>query len=388
MKTEHVRTPDKPVRVVLEGVPRVTFQAEPGRDAETNPFPSCLRACLEYLGDDLGYREFTWQGSTWRQSLTYVHLMGTTGAAFRLSWRPGWHMDNVAIMHMSDEPSAPFDRAFEAIGYDYEFLFPEEGHDTESRWRARIVESIRDKGRPVLGFGVVGPPECCLITGYDEGGDVLIGWSFFQDFPEFNAGLAFEPSGYFRKRDWFKDTHSALIIGEKIEPPPSGEIYRQALRWALQVVRTPQTTLYGGPRHNGLAAYTAWAEHLSHEFPAEDMGVLRERYMVHNDAVGSVAEGRMYGACFFRQMADREPVMAEDLLAAAACYEAEHDLMWEIWNLTGGIGFSDEQVRKLAEPSVRRQIVPLVHQARDKDAKAADLIEQALAKDSQRGDAG
>jgi hypothetical protein len=319
----------EPTRVVLEGVPRVAFQAEPGRDAETNPFPSCLRACLEYLGDDLGYREFTWQGSTWRQSLTYVYLMGTTGAAFRLAWRPGWHMDNVEIMYMSDEPSAPFDRAFEAIGYDYEFLVPEQGRDNERYWRARIIESIRDRGCPVLGFGVVGPPECCLITGYDEGGDVLIGLSFFQVFPEFSADLEFEPSGYFRKRDWFKDTQSPLVIGEKIERPPLGEVYRMALHWALQVVRTPQTTIYGGTRHNGLAAYTAWADHLAQddEFPTGDLGALQERYLVHNDAVGLVAEGRMYGACFLRQMADREPAMAKDLWAAAACYEAEHDLM-------------------------------------------------------------
>jgi hypothetical protein len=304
--------------------------------------------------------------------------MGTTGAAFRLSWRPGWHPDNVAIVHMSDDPTAPFNRAFEAIGYEYAFLLPGQGREI---WRARIIESIRDQGRPVLGFGVVGPPECCLITGYDKGGDVLIGWSFFQDFPEFSAGLKFEPPGCFRKQDWFKDTQSLLVIGEKIEQPPLGEIYREALRWALQVVRTSQTTIYGGPRHNGLAAYTAWAEHLSHddEFPPEDTGTLCERYMVHNDAVGLVAEGRMYGACFLRLMADREPAMAKDLLAAAACYEAEHDLMWEIWNLTGGIGFSEEQVCKLADPEVRRQAAPIIRQARNMDEKAASHIEQALA---------
>lgn len=40
-------------------------------------------------------------------------------------------------------------------------------------------------------------PQPALITSYDEGGGVLIGWSFFQDFPDFNAGLEFEPSGQF-----------------------------------------------------------------------------------------------------------------------------------------------------------------------------------------------
>lgn len=178
-----------PARLVLEGVPRVSFRSEPGQDAQTTPLP----ACLEYLGDGLGMHEFEWRGSSWQQSNTYTYLMGTTGAAFRLSWRPGWHLDNVEIMYMSDEPTAPSERAFEAVGRDYEFLLPQEDRDAKEYWRQRIVDSIYSLSRPVLAFGVVGLPECCLVTGYDEGGQVLIGWSFFQDFPEFNAGVEFEP---------------------------------------------------------------------------------------------------------------------------------------------------------------------------------------------------
>jgi len=110
------------------------------------------------------------------------------------------------------------------------------------------------------------------------------------------------------------------------------------------------------------------------------MAMLRERHMVHDDAVGTVAEGRWYGAQFLKQVTEHEPAMAEELLSAAACYEAEHDLMWQVWGFVGGIGRSDDHVKKLAEPAVRRQIVPLILQARDKDAEAADHIERALPK--------
>ena len=378
--TNQAKSTVEPARVALEGIRRVGFGVlEEGRDVEGCPFPSCLSACLEYMGEDYGYSTVEVEGSTWRENNLYIYLMGTTGAAFRLSWKPGWHLDNVEIMYLSDDPAAPFDRAFEAVGYGYEFIFKEEGRDNEATFRQRIIESLRDHGRPVLGFGVVGPPECCIITGYDEYGDVLIGWSFFQVFPDFNAGVEFEPSGYFRKRDWFKDTESPIIIGQKRERSPLSEIYRKALEWALKVVRTPVTF---GDRHNGLAAYTAWADHLlrDDEFATDDMTVLRERHMVHNDAAATVAEGRWYAAHFLKQIAEHEPAMAEDLLAAAACYEAEHDLMWQIWGLVGGIGFADEHVQKLAEPAVRRQMVPIILQARDKDAEAAEHIEQALAK--------
>lgn len=369
-----------PSRFVLEGVPRVGFQADPGRDAQTMPFPSCLTSCLEFLGDGMGIREFEWRGSAWQQSRTYTFLLGTSGAAFRLSWRPGWHLDNVEVMYMSDEPTAPFDRAFEAIGRAYEFLYPQEGRDDETYWRQRIIESLHGRGRPVLAFGVVGPPECCLVTGYDQDGDVLIGWSFFQYFPEFNTGVEFEPSGEFRKRDWFEATQTPLIIGDRRPRQPLDQIYRRALEWGLVVVRTPATSVYEARRHNGLAAYQAWAGHIGadEEFATDDVRVLWERYMVHNDAVGLVAEGRWYAAAFLRQVARHQPAAAEPLQVAAACYEAEHDLMWQLWGLVGGIGFSEDHVRALAEPATRREMVPIILQARDLDAEAAENIERAL----------
>jgi hypothetical protein len=370
---------DQPIRVVLEGVPRVGFYDGGERCPEDVPFPSCLRACLEFMGEDYGHKLIVEHDSTWRLDYAYTYIMGTSGAAFRLSWRPGWYEDNVDIMFISDDPGALFRRAFEAVGYAHENILMEGGRDNEAYFRRRIIESIHEKGRPVLGFGVIGPPECCIVAGYDKYGDFLIGWNFFQGIPEFNAGVEFEPSGYYRKRDWFKDTEGLIIIGEKQERPPPGEICREALQWALGVVRTPVTH---EDRHSGLAAYTAWADALKRDdaFPADDMAVLRQRHMVHNDAVGTVAEGRWYGAQFLMQMAEHKPSMAEELLAAAECYKEEHDLMWQVWNLVGGTGFSDKHVKKLTDPATRRRIVPLILQARDKDAEAAAQIERALAK--------
>ncbi len=128
-------------------------------------------------------------------------------------------------MAASADPLDGFRRAFEAAGYACQFAlkrdfaqshgYPQAQDYGEDDFRALIVQSIRDTGRPVIAFGVVGPPECSLITGYDEGGDVLIGWSFFQDEAWCNAGVEFEPSGYFRKRNWFADTHGLILIGDK-----------------------------------------------------------------------------------------------------------------------------------------------------------------------------
>ena len=375
-------------RIVLDGVPRVGFYHEMQRHADAKMrcpedvcFPSVVRACLEFLGDGLGCRQVGVWNKDWRLGCAYAYLMGTTGAAFRLNWRPGWHGDNVGTYLVSDDPSEIFRRGFASVGYGCEIVCKtQEGQNSEAFFRRKIVESIRDRGRPVIAHGVIGPPEECIVAGYDEGGDVLVGWNFFQGSPDCNAGVEFEPNGMFRKRDWFKDTCSLVLIGDKRGQPDLGQVYREALAWALQVVRTPRRY---GDRHNGLAAYDAWADHLlrDDEFAADDLAALRLRHEVHDDAIGTVAEGRWYASTFLAEAVHRLPgSMAEHLLAAASCYAAEHDLMWKAWAAVGGLGRDEAKVRKLAEPEVRRQIVPIIRQARDKDAEAANHIERALGK--------
>ncbi|MEN6403847.1 MAG: hypothetical protein ABFD94_18030, partial [Armatimonadia bacterium] len=133
-------------------------------------------------------------------------------------------------------------------------------------------------------------------------------------------------------------------------------------------------------RRNGLAAYEAWAGALQRDddFVADDPAVLWHRYEVHNNAVGSVAEGRWYAAQFLRQMALREEGMAAELVAAAECYEAEHDLMWQAWGAVGGNGRSEAHVRKLQVEAVREEIVSIIMAARAKDEEGAGHLEAAL----------
>ena len=383
-----------PDRKVLEGVPRVNFYEGGKRCPEDIILPSVMRAILEYLGEeDYGCKHCLAQNPDCKILCTYAHLVGVSGAAAFLSWKEGWHGDNVAIFYMSDDAAAPGRRIFEAVGYAYEALEKSESgqnSDDSARFRQAVIESI-SRGMPVIGYGIIGPPEAAIITGYDEGGDVLIGWSFFQNSDESNPGVEFEPSGYFRKRDWFKDTACLLVIGEKQVKPPLAETVRDALAWMLRVTRTPMVRPepdapeWYQHRHNGLAAYDAWAEHLlqDDDFPDDNEAVLRQRYQVHTDAVGTVAEARWYGSLFLAEIAEhfvagpRKPGTSGHILHAAACYAAEHDLMWKIWDLAGGIS-SPDAYRAMTDPAVRRAMVDIIRQAREQDAMAAGHLEQAL----------
>lgn len=381
---------------VLEGVPRVHFWEGSPRCPEDIILPSVTRAVLEYLGEeDYGCRHCLAQNPNCKVLCTYAYLVGVSGAAAYLSWKEGWYGDNVDLSYMDAEPGAAEQHLFHAVGYDYDWVTKEPGRDNEALFRQRISESIQ-RGMPVLGYGVVGPPEAAIIAGYDEGGDVLLGWSFFQDMPPFNAGLTYEPpahgpKGYFRKRDWFRDTHKLLIIGDKIERPPLAQTYRDGMGWMLEVIRMPEVRPEADApeayrnRHNGLAAYDAWAAHLlCDEDWAGDETLLHERHGVHDAAVGTLAEARWYGAQFLAEAAETfaggpgHVGTSEHAYRAAACYASQHDLMWQVWDLTGGIGHPEAHL-KMADAVVRRNMANIILQARDKEAEAAEQIEEALA---------
>lgn len=367
-----------PPRFLLEGVPQVRFYDGKQTCPEDVPFPACVKAFLDFAGDCRACCKESACRKKADVDCSYAYAMGTSGAAFRLSWGEGWQLDNVALHYMSEDPEAPYRRTFEALGYSYDWLVKTEDPGDEERFRERIVEALVKHHVPVFAFGVIGPPEPCLVTGYDEDGAVLMGWNFFQGFSEFANGVEFGPGGQFRKRDWFAETECLVIVGEKQTAPPMREVLRDSLRWALKVMRGPMP--WPG-RHNGLAAYYAWAGALQWDSGSieGDMSVLRERFLVHDDAVGTVAEGRWYGAVYLRKMIEHVPETMEPLLAAIGFLEKEHDLMWEIWNLTGGLGRSDDHVRAFARPEVREQMVRIIGEARANDTEAARHFEKALA---------
>ena len=338
-------------------------------------FPSALKTCLEYLGDPIGCKHA--QPPTKRLAVCgYAYLVGTSGEAFALAWAPDWQFSSPIRDLAALEDDKPYRHALDSVGYAGELMRKQPGRDNEALFREQIISSIADKGRPVIGFGIAGPPEAAIITGYDESGDVLIGWSFFQKDPEFAAGLEFEPCGYFRKRDWFPEAEALLILGDKQAERDPGEIVVQALRWNIEVARRP--ALNGVA--NGLAAYTAWTEAIAHDelFPTGDEATLRARHFRHDANVGTVAENRWYGACFLIEAADDVHYsLIEDLYIAAGRLAGEHDLMWQVWNAAGGNG-NPEAWNKFAEPTVRRQIVPLILEAQAKDADAIAHLEHAL----------
>ena len=383
-------------RLNLEGVRRVSFWSpESGWCPEDVPFPSCLAAVLAYRGDTrLRCRhETSVNAAECPDALTacrYSYLMSLSGEAFAGSWNTQqWDMGNSAMLRVDDDPVAPIGWALTDLGYAYEILGnPAGDHDrlfpNPTRGeilRGRIVHSLRE-GRPVIAWGVVGPPEPCVITGYDDGGDVLIGWSFFQGFPDFAAGITFEPTEHFRKSDWLQDTLGVVLVGDKVEIPDPRLVARRALARGLDRLRTP---LVRGQYASGIAMYDAWIDAVlaDEEVVGVPEAVLRERHGVHHSHVGTIAELRSYGAMWLAETVGLFREVADQLGQASGCFAVEHDLMWRVWEQTGEThemgGGTVDPAESFARRETREAIASVLRTARARDEEAAGHLEAALA---------
>lgn len=344
---------------ILYGVPKVEYTYE-----ECTPFPSCLKACLNYMG----------------QKIDYAYLMAASGAAFRLRWNTKcWDGGNVDIQCIYENRLEAFIRSFKAAGRSYKLL-ERENSDKEA-FKAFIKAEI-DEGRPVIALGIIGPPEACIVTGYTDSGNTLLGWNFFQTNPEFAGDSSIHETGYFICNNWWENKNTCMLmsIGEEIVSSTS---LKDLLSNAIQVLSkeqilhkvayTNETQEYAG----GKAAYTTWAKAIGNdsEFPENAiLPLLFERIMCQNDAQVMVGEGRSYAACFMEWIGNTNAQVSEYCTQAAKHFRLAAECAFKMNEPKGGFEQNEATTRKFAKSSVRRQIVPLILEAGQNDEKACELI--------------
>lgn len=326
-----------PERMVIEGVPRI------GYHKHLSPFPGSLYACMEFLGTPCSYE----------------YLMGVTGAAFRRLWRND-DGGNVDIMYFGSDP---WHRAFRALGYS--------GIPISCSNKAEMILAIQTsiaKNVPVLAFGIVGPPECGIVAGYDRDGEVLIGYSYFQG--QFVEGY-YEQSDWYENANWAWDT-GMIVIGDRIPIRPERKTLISTLKWIVELARTPRWADHAC----GLNAYDRWADDMlkDEDFP-DNKDILGLRTMVHGDAVVMLIE-RHSGACYLRSMADTAPDIADELCAAADLYDQTAAFLPDIWMWDDNMG--PEVGEALRDPALRLGISNSIREAKEKEEAAVEIIESVL----------
>jgi hypothetical protein len=354
---------EAPERVVLDGVPKVRY-LEDG----LCPFALCLKSCTDYLGRDCSYND----------------ILAASGACFRMSWNfTEWDEGNMDLGALGPEP---FRRALRAVGLKHRFLLKkpwwpgaagddieamDDDQHTKAAFRREIVRSLR-AGRPVLAFGVVGPPEVSLVTGGDDGGDVLIGWSCFQG--EHPADQL-EPTGEFRRREWFANTRGLILVEPAPGKPDADRAVADALEWAYRVSTLPKSKTH----HFGQPAHREWAEGMlkDADFPDDDAETLQSRRYTVWDGLIMLAE-RANAAEFLEDAAKRRPDLAEPLREAAKLFRAEGDCGRGVMEALGGHRLPSEH---LADPTARRAAADFILGARESNARALKHLARALGKE-------
>lgn len=339
---------------VLYGIRRV----EHGAYGSDTMFPICVKAVSEYLGDDV----------------SYAYIMAATGAAFRLVWNEEtWDLSNVDIYHAYWESNDIYLYGAKALGREYSFLGRDE-HTTKAEFTAYIKAAVA-KGYPVIALGIIGPPEPCIVAGYEDSGDVVMGWNFFQNDSEFASSVRTADNGYFLCDTWWENTDTQAVMqfgavnGERAQP-------KDIVRMAAGIMEARKESSYA----KGICAYDAWKEMLLDEKWFENNAAydgLFEKLLVQNDAMVCIQDGRKWGAKFF------EEISAEcGEQGAAICADISRHfhqvsaLAGEMMALIGDWNDMESMLKNFANRAVREKISALIDAAKAEDQKALEGILQ------------
>jgi hypothetical protein len=297
------------------------------------------------------------------KTVSYDELACISGCAFR-GCSP-LHEPNPGIYWVTKD-SAIIAHTFKVLGYNMT-LHPRSDYETNKKL---IVDSI-DKGIPVLTFGgVVNCAECCVISGYDDNGEVMLGYSPFM-YIECDHNEPHDSTGYFRKSKWhdgfFKDANGEiLIIGEPTTPPSREEIIKESLKFAVKLIRgtASRSTNY----MTGYEGHSKYAELLCED---TDDWLFLELMIVCASRI--IYQDKLYAAPFLREAKTVLKSKADVLEKCAKIYDQISNSRRE---MTKYIAEDISMGERIKDKELRRQYAQCVLKIRDLEKSAADLLEK------------
>lgn len=333
---------------------------EQGTYESKTMFPICIKAVSEYLGDDI----------------SYAYIMAATGAAFRLVWnRTMWDLSNIDIYHALKESNEVYKYGAQALGREFDFI--ERKEDTKKEDFVAFIKSKIAKGFPVIALGIIGPPEPCIVAGYDESGDVLVGWNFFQNDDEYSSEISLMDNGYFRSDVWWEntDTQAAMCIGAVSDTPCSD---KEILKLASGIMEARNENTYA----KGMNAYDAWKDMLLDEKWFENgagFNDLFSKLLVQNDAMVCICDGRKWGAKYFEELSEKYGETEKEMCQKIAKhFQKVSSIAGEMISLIGDWSNMANVLGNFADRSVRERVGKLIDNAKAEDTMAYEQIKLLL----------
>ncbi len=207
------------------------------------PFNGCMAYLMERLGEDPRYDYWFFSVVT-GETFTQTHRDGCAGI-------PGTLTYGLSQMAFGEDFAR---RAFDACGYDFDFVAAEEIRRDPAAQFERIAAYI-DRGLPVIGKGFAGvegavESECgqdfCALCGYDRSRQSLL----------FLCGDLQRP---IERRKLLEGTSALLFVGGKKPAPPIETLYRRAVEGIPACLTRPARN---GVSY-GRQAFVDWADSLT-----------------------------------------------------------------------------------------------------------------------------
>ena len=333
------------------------------RSPETFAFPACMTSMLECMGEDVKWRDIQAHNREWTERFLNKEIIAATGIGFGLLWSKEYCPSSTDLTQVNADHNDTIRLAFDYAGYACEIIDKTNGNKTAMR--DKIFASLK-AGRPVLAFGMVGPPECAIICGYDPATDSMLGWSHFQNWA--NVGKA--ENGMFIQPDWHNENWKIAICGEKTAPQRD---IKAIIKRGLAIMEA--TSFCDGYYLSGYPAYDAWIAYVQNadcDTMSDDK--LKSWHKFHNLLLGNHAEARCYLGNYLSANANGN----EDILAAGKNMAEIHDTCWKLWGVVGGIGAPDAW-QKMRDPEKRAELAALLTKIKQLDHDAMLALKRAVA---------
>ena len=248
------------------------------------------------------------------------------------------------IYHTFTESNAVYGLGARALGREFSFLGREE--NTTKEEFIQFIKARLAEGYPCIALGIIGPPEPCIVAGYGESGESLLGWNFFQEDPEYAGQVSTAENGYFVCRNWWEntDTQAVMCIG----PVNAREV--------------------------------SWREMLLEEshFASEVYDSLFSKLLVQNDATQCLADGRSQGAKYLLELAAKGEEGSAKLEQAARHFQKVSVCAEEMSHLIGDWSDMDAMLKRLADRKVREELAEQILRAKAEDEAALSCLKEYL----------
>ncbi len=354
---------------VLPNSVRIPYAGRVNRDGphlvpHSMAFPSAMMSLKVLLGGAHRTHELSAHSRTWRSDEDYYLHLGLSGEGFRFLF------DTAEYFRFTMEEGAqPLLDCFAMEGIPVKVYAASKVPGVHGVWRDQeqlkdwVLDALK-QGYPVLLLGRTKSDWVVLATGFEEGGETLVGWTFVPGADMSNKSFAPEDCQFIQ--DWSTGADAAAIaLGAPEDVKDRESIFRRALRRGQMCAMNSS----GRPHGRECNFYDEWVAKLR-EAPAWPSPFTGRPTI--DPEIWDLAERRAFAAEFLEEAG--QALKTEALAPASDHFRRIHDLMWRLSSLCEG----EDAQAKLKDPSVIQEIVSILNTCRELDHKAAEAIGTAL----------